>query len=46
MLEVMLRRLANDAMRSDPRAMKLLVFLIDRYAISDQIVVCKRANVA
>lgn len=31
-LEVMLRRLANDAMRNDPRAMKLLLSLIDRYA--------------
>ena len=30
-LEVMLRRLANDAMRSDPKAMKLLLSLIDRY---------------
>lgn len=37
MLEVMLRRLANDAMRSDARAMKLLVALIDRYAGSPQI---------
>jgi hypothetical protein len=35
-LEVMLRRLANDAMRSDPRAMKLLLFLIDRYAESPE----------
>jgi hypothetical protein len=35
-LEVMLRRLANDAMRSDPRAMKLLLFLIDRYAESHE----------
>src|SRR5205823_8010595 len=31
-LEVMLRRLANDAMRSDAGAMKLLLSLIDRYA--------------
>ena len=30
-LEVMLRRLANDAMRSDPRAIKLLLSLVDRY---------------
>jgi hypothetical protein len=29
-IEVMLRRLANDAMRSDPRAMKLLLSLVDR----------------
>ena len=35
-LEVMLRRLANDAMRSDPRAMKLLLSLVDRYAESPQ----------
>jgi Family of unknown function (DUF5681) len=33
-IEVMLRRLANDAMRSDPRAMKLLLSLVDRYAES------------
>jgi len=31
-LEVMLRRLANDAMRSDAGATKLLLSLIDRYA--------------
>jgi hypothetical protein len=31
-LEVMLRRLVNDAMRSDPRALKLLLPLIDRYS--------------
>jgi hypothetical protein len=36
-LEVMLRRLANDAMRSDPRAMKLLLFLIDRYGESPEV---------
>jgi hypothetical protein len=36
-LEVMLRRLANDAMRSDPRAMKLLLFLIDRYAETPEV---------
>ena len=35
-LEVMLRRLANDAMRSDPRAMKLLLALIDRYSDSPE----------
>ena len=35
-LEVMLRRLANDAMRSDPRAMKLLLALIDRYSNSPE----------
>lgn len=31
-LEVMLRRLANDAMRSDQKAIKLLLSLADRYA--------------
>jgi Family of unknown function (DUF5681) len=31
-LEVMLRRLANDALRSDAKAMKLLLSLVDRYA--------------
>jgi hypothetical protein len=35
-LEVMLRRLTNDAMRSDPRAMKLLLSLVDRYADSPE----------
>jgi hypothetical protein len=30
-LEVIIRRLANDAMRSDPRAIKLLLSLVDRY---------------
>ena len=33
-LEVIMRRLANDAMRSDPRAIKLLLSLLDRYAQS------------
>src|ERR1700716_1452267 len=33
-LEVMLRRLANDAMHSDPHARRLLVSLIDRYSDS------------
>jgi hypothetical protein len=33
-LEVIFRRLANDAMRSDPRAIKLLLSLVDRYAES------------
>ena len=33
-LEVMLRRLANDAMRSDPNAIRLLLPLIDRYSDS------------
>jgi Family of unknown function (DUF5681) len=31
-VEVMLRRLANDAMRNEPRALKLMLSLIDRYA--------------
>ena len=31
-LEVMVRQLAHDAMRSDPRAMKLLLYLADKYA--------------
>lgn len=35
-LEVMLRRLANDAMRSDQKAIKLLLSLVDRYAESTQ----------
>jgi Family of unknown function (DUF5681) len=35
-IEVMLRRLANDAMRSDPRALKLLLALIDRYSDSPE----------
>jgi hypothetical protein len=33
-LEVILRRLANDAMRSEPRALKLLLALYDRYGES------------
>ena len=32
--EVMLRRLVNEAMRSDPRAIKLLLSLVDRYGDS------------
>ena len=35
-LEVMLRRLANVALRSDPRAVKLLLALIDRYSDSPE----------
>jgi hypothetical protein len=31
-LEVMLRRLVNDAMRSDAKAVKLLLAFVDRYA--------------
>jgi Family of unknown function (DUF5681) len=30
-LEVMLRRLANDAMRAEPSAIKLILSLVDRY---------------
>jgi Family of unknown function (DUF5681) len=36
-LEIMLRRLANEAMRSDPRALKLLLSLIDRYAEAPEV---------
>jgi hypothetical protein len=35
-LEVMLRRLANDAMKSDQRAIKLLLSLVDRYSDSPE----------
>ena len=35
-LEVMLRRLVSDAMRSDSRAMKLLLSLADRYGNSPE----------
>jgi Family of unknown function (DUF5681) len=35
-LEITFRRLANDAMRSDPRAVKLLLYLIERYAASPE----------
>jgi hypothetical protein len=35
-LEVIIRRLANDAMRSDPRAIKLLLSLLDRYGESSE----------
>jgi Family of unknown function (DUF5681) len=41
-LEVILRRLANDAMRSDPAAVKLLISLVDRYA--DSTVAAPRLN--
>jgi hypothetical protein len=30
-LEVMFRKLANDAMRNDPRALKLILSLVERY---------------
>jgi hypothetical protein len=35
-IEVMFRRLANDAMRSDPKALRLLLSLVDRYGESPQ----------
>jgi Family of unknown function (DUF5681) len=35
-IEVTLRRLVNDAMRSDPRAVKLLLSLVDRYGDSPE----------
>lgn len=35
-LEVMLRRLANDAMRSEPVALKLMLSLFDRYGDSGE----------
>jgi hypothetical protein len=35
-LEVMLRRLANDAMRSEPVALKLMLSLYDRYGGSGE----------
>lgn len=41
-LEVILRRLASDAMRSDPAAVKLLISLVDRYA--DSSVTAPRLN--
>jgi hypothetical protein len=34
-LEVMLRRLVNDAVRNDPRAIKLIVSMLDRYEDRD-----------
>ena len=37
-LEVMLRRLANDAMRTDLRALKLMLSLFDRYGDSPEAV--------
>jgi hypothetical protein len=36
-LEVMLRRLANDAMRNEPVALKLMLSLYDRYGESPEI---------
>jgi hypothetical protein len=35
-LEVMLRRLANDAMRNDPAALKTVLMLVDRYGESGE----------
>jgi hypothetical protein len=37
MLEVMLRRLANEAVRTDPRALKLMLSLMDRYAEAPEV---------
>jgi hypothetical protein len=37
-LEVMLRRLANDAMRNEPVALKLILSLYDRYGESPEAV--------
>jgi hypothetical protein len=37
MLEVMLRRLGNEAVRSDPRALKLMLSLMDRYAEAPEV---------
>jgi hypothetical protein len=34
-LEVMVRRLANDVMRSDPKALKLLLWLMERHTESE-----------
>lgn len=45
-LEVMLRRLANDAMRSDHKAIKLLLSLLDRYAGSPETTVQLRELLA
>ena len=36
-LEVMLRRLANEAVRSDPRALKLMLSIMDRYAEAPEV---------
>jgi hypothetical protein len=36
-LEVMLRRLVNEAMRSDPKAIKLLLTLVERYTESTEL---------
>jgi hypothetical protein len=36
-LEVMLRRLANEALRSDPRAFKLMLSLVERYAEAPEV---------
>lgn len=36
-LEVMLRRLANDAMRSDQKAIKLFLSLLERYAQAPEV---------
>jgi hypothetical protein len=36
-LEVMLRRLANEAVRTDPRALKLMLSLMERYAEAPEV---------
>jgi hypothetical protein len=36
-LEVVLRRLANEAVRTDPRALKLMLSLMDRYAEAPEV---------
>jgi hypothetical protein len=36
-LEVMLSRLANEAVRTDPRALKLMLSLMDRYAEAPEV---------
>jgi hypothetical protein len=36
-LEVMLRRVVNDAMRGDPKAVKLLLSLVERYTESTEL---------
>jgi hypothetical protein len=45
-IEVMLRRLANDAMRSDQKAIKLLLSLADRYAESPETAIHLRQMLA
>ena len=42
----MLRRLTNDAMRSDQKAIKLLLSLVDRYAESPETAIQLRSLLA